>query len=254
MKKILTLFLIVGSISSCVNTKKTGLAWVYRNQTVYKVKDQFSSTKLETLTVDKGTKAKVEVKDNHLKVTFDQTPSSTSSESKTTLNNYPYYHFPLTSDRASRRFCYMEMSPVFQGVTIPFKIRPRLNSKTYYSIETGVSAGFAVGYKFKHINFKNQYFTNGEFMKTHSTSFTLAPSGYAGLSSITLSPETTRDNIDYSRTAIGLNTGLMFVGGVNKFNLGFGMGWDFALSSEGKHWHYQGRPYYGIIIGLEFIK
>lgn len=253
------LIIVLIMMSSCVNTKKLGTAWVYKNQNVYKNFDDTSihpsSDKLVTSKTKKGAKAIIEEKEDHIKINFLETPSLKSDTTKYDKAGRTYYYYPeLKNELSTSKLKYMEMSSVFQAISTPFKIRGKVNDSIPYQVSKSVNLGLAYGWKFTHKAYNNYYSTDGTFLKKRTNSVSFVPAFFVGPTTVDLKPSNTNGKIDNERTVLGLNTGFMFVVGVNKLNLGVSGGWDFGFGSDAKNWIYQGEPWVGFVIGIDFIK
>lgn len=261
MKKKLNWLIIILVLlaSSCVNTKKLKTVWIYRNQNVYKNYDDTTSfpsqDKLITTKTLKGTKVKIEEKDDHLKIEF-----LGESELKSVTTNYDkagrtYYYFPeLKNELSSSKLKYMEISPVFQAISTPFKVRPSINDSIPYQVSKSINLGMSYGWKFTHKSYNNFYYSDGTYLNKQTNSISFVPAIFFGPTTVDLKASNTDGKILNDRSVLGINTGFMFVVGVNRFNLGVSTGLDFGIGSDAKNWNYQSKPWIGFVIGIDFIK
>jgi hypothetical protein len=162
------------------------------------------------------------------------------------------------------KFIYKTSKSVFQAVSIPFKIRPKKES-TPYQVSTGVNIGFAYGIQNTRHTYKKTYHYTGNkandpsmkdlspiHQRTSSVSFTYAP--VLGLTTVSLTKENTNDTVAEDRTVLGANVGALALLGINQLNLGLAVGIDYGFGSKAKEWIYQGDPWLGIVVALDFIK
>jgi hypothetical protein len=270
MKKYL---IIIASItlllSSCVNTKKIGNYWVYKNQNLYRNYDTLvTQSHIKVFNIDKGLSAKIEDKDGELTISdFDK---YRLREIKDTMiqdadGSKKYYHYPsiLTQkDTLSFRksflkdnpsFRYLEISPIFQASTIPFKYRPKRDSLNG-NVSTSGNLGFVYGLKFSNHKFRNIYNSDGKRFNTFKTSISITPGFFVGPTTVDLTAKNTENKIKEDITVLGINSGFLLVFGVNKFNIGGAIGFDHALGNSGSNWIYNGRPWYGFVLSLDFIE
>jgi hypothetical protein len=243
-----------------VNTKKFGTAYIYKNQKVYKNFDDNSTnpptTKLVELELKIGTEAKIEEKDNHLKITF--VGDTVIFNSKTSNYNRPgktYLYFPTENSKLDTiSLKYLEIQSVFQGITIPFKIRPSLNDATPYQVSKAVNLGLAYGLQFTHKSYRNYYSKKGLFLNKRTNSISITPALFCGPTTVDLKASNTNNSVLVDKSVLGINSGVLLVVGVNKFNIGAAIGYDFGLGSESKDWIYQGKPWIGFVLAIDFIK
>lgn len=124
-------------------------------------------------------------------------------------------------------------------LTIPFKLRPEQDDKNF-TMTTDVTIGPYLGFT-KRISKRNPYY--------------LTLPATLGLSFININDNTT-SNVQ-SEPNIGVVPGYTWSTGLilqlNKFDVGFVLGQDFA-SDVGDDWIYQGKIWYSFAIGYSFAK
>lgn len=148
---------------------------------------------------------------------------------------------------------YSDHKPTFQTLTIPFKLRGE-TSGLASTVSTGVNVGLAYGYQWNYISVEPIYSNTDFKMKGYDkkkTSFTAAP--FLGLTTIALTPKNTEETIESDKTVMGISFGGTSVFSFNKLNLGLAIGLDYGFS-DSKNWVYQGKPWVGIVFGLDIIK
>jgi len=124
-------------------------------------------------------------------------------------------------------------------LTIPFKLRPEQGEKNF-TMTTDVTIGPYFGIT-KRISKRNPYY--------------LTLPATLGLSFININDNTT--SVVQSDPNIGIVPGYTWSTGIilqlNKFDIGFVLGQDFA-SDVGDDWIYQGKTWYSFAIGYSFSK
>lgn len=124
-------------------------------------------------------------------------------------------------------------------LTIPFKLRPEQGDKNF-TMTTDVTIGPYIGIT-KRISKRNPYY--------------LTLPATLGLSFVNINDNTT--SVVQSDPNIGIVPGYTWSTGLivqlNKFDIGFVLGQDFA-SDVGNDWIYQGKTWYSFAIGYNFSK
>ena len=151
------------------------------------------------------------------------------------------------------KFKYWKIETIEQAITIPFKIRPRLNERPY-ELTTGINAGFAYGLKWDWNNtrsiFKNSN-KNRIGYKNQTKSLVLSP--FIGLAANALNTANTNNELENSRNILGVNYGFTVVVGINRFDFGVAVGKDFGFGDVVDSWVYQNETWYGLVLGLELF-
>jgi hypothetical protein len=248
-------------LSSCVNTKRFQLVYIPKGQDVYKRQTSGSSTSVEKYKVTAGWQAQVKEESNFILVTNkvegdEKVDATINQDLGPTTTSYfaPLNNPPSSADgkHTFGRIVYYEMSPIFQAVSIPFKYLPKTGSRPY-EVSTGVNTGFSYGFKFTRNAFKRTY-DKTNFLGSIKRQYSITPGIFLGPTTVKLNAGNTENYLTGDRTVFGMNTGIMTVFGVNKFNVGIAMGWDDAWGGPGNRWVYDGKTWYGFIVALEFIK
>lgn len=278
MYKYIFIMLLLIGLASCVNTKKHSTHWIPKKQILYK--DSLGQERTPPLFLRekelvKGTIAQIEDKKGHLKITF----VSDSLSKRIEENGYKvdmrpikdYIYFPNHSQEEkkikqskSNRFIqngaalnYWGMQPVLQALTVPIKVRPALNDQILYNASSSVNVGFAVGYKFTHYAYQNHYQKIKEkliYINSRTRSYSITPGIFAGPTIVSLTGKNTEGIVKIDRSVLGLTTGGFGVFGIGNFNLGLAIGWDFSFGEEGSKWIYNRKPWYGVVVALDFFK
>lgn len=151
---------------------------------------------------------------------------------------------------------YFDSKPVLQTLSIPIKIRPKLNTPALKDsfpgqVSTGVNLGMAFGWKLS----LNYYKPKPNFMGLKITSVSLTPGVFYGLGATSLTKDNTRNPvIEFGRSALTHSLGGFAMFGFNNINIGYAIGWDFVTGPNKSAWLYQGKVWHGIAISLDLIK
>lgn len=151
------------------------------------------------------------------------------------------------------RFVYSENKPVFQTLTIPFKIRPA-QGVFPTSVSTGFNAGFALGYNWNRTSVRTiRNSKSGSMVGYRTNSISYVTSLFAGLTTVGLNSENTEMDVSVDQTVLGVSFGLVGVFKVNSLNIGPAIGVDFGTANSDK-WIYQGELWAGIVLGIDLFK
>lgn len=269
MKKILLsglVFLIF--MSSCVNTKKISNYWIYKNQNIYKNEDIKGVTHIKVYNIRDGIPAQIKEENGEIQISnFNEIELLLVIDTivPKAIGSKTSYHYPSIITKRdtlcfrkdfvkdNKPFRYLEISPITQASTIPFKYRPKQDTLNY-TVSTSGNLGFVYGLKFSNHKFRNIYNTNGKRFNAYTTNFSITPGVFCGPTTVDLTLMNTENKIKNNITVLGLNSGFLFVLGVNKFNIGGAVGFDYALGNDGNHWVYNGKPWYGFVLSLDFVK
>lgn len=146
----------------------------------------------------------------------------------------------------------------FSAVTISAKNRDRIsksardhrNTENLDDIEDTWETKFSPG-----IAFTNEFVkwtTYSKDMSSNSVSMSVGPVFSLGTQEI--SEKTTMGRSDISRKALSLTLGGVLGIDINKFDVGFYGGLEWATGKDSKDWVYQGVPHFGFLIGYELVK
>jgi hypothetical protein len=161
-----------------------------------------------------------------------------------------------TSENVPFRFKYLDTKPVLQALTIPLKIRPKLNSEALRDsfpsqAETSFNVGVAFGWKFT----TNVYNAKKNIFGQNTNRYSLSPGLFLGAGATDLKKVNTRNpKIAFERKAAMITTGGFIMVGINTINLGYAFGADFSTGIGNKQWLYQGKIWHGIIFAIDIIK
>ena len=192
---------------------------------------------------------------------LDKTKSLQNYDSLTVIDSKPLsIDYEVTNiDGGSSDFVtthplvYTDNKGVLQTFTVPFKFRPEVDDVPS-TVTAGFNAGIAYGKQWSTTTVKAIYEQENGTMQGYdkrTKSFTAAP--FAGLTSVSLSESNTGGDVENDRTVLGLSAGGTGVFTFNRFNLGLAVGWDWGLE-DSSEWDYQGKMWFGLVLGLDLIK
>lgn len=297
MKSFIIIVLGLFFLSSCVNTKKFGVVRIPKGQHVFvKEKIQYPANNGESLRdcykimevkLLKPAFGKKEInKSNDIQISdFITKPSLDTVEIKdscliilSATEKDASYFFPYRKEadfvevkdvstknvsliyKLGQQFKFRESRPIFQAVSIPFKIRPAIDSIDY-KVSTGVNLGFAFGFQTTWNKYRKIYVADNNGNKNEYKSvnyqqkkYSITPALILGVTPVELNKKNTENQITEDRTVFGANIGIMGVVGINQFNIGVASGVDFGFGEDAKDWIYQGQPWVGFVLALDFVK
>ena len=152
-------------------------------------------------------------------------------------------------DRTGLR--YSQLRPFLQISAIPIKFRGPVGNVTP-QVESSVNGALSFGVKYS----KNRYtgIKNGLGFTTNSKS--IAVGGLIGLNVVDVKSSTTQGKVadaNASKNAV-VSTGVEVVLGLNNINLGVVVGEDIITGPHRTSWNYFGKPWVGLVIGIDIIK
>ena len=250
------------TLSACVNTKKLDNVWLYKKQIIFeKAKDKNGQQILFRDSISKPCIVKLDKKDEFVNIEFlEGAYKRDTLFGKTVGEDYSKFFFPLADNIKvstkkyvrSEKLRYLEISSIFQALTLPIKVR-FAQKKQPYSADGSINLGFAFGWKFTHSIYKNYYQKKGMvFMKQQTKSFSITPGVFAGPTVLEIT--TLNSNATDDRKVLGLTYGAMVAFGVNRFNFGLASGIDYIVQNKSKNWIYNGKPWIGVTIAIDFIE
>lgn len=136
----------------------------------------------------------------------------------------------------------------FDALTIPFKYRSaqkNLPQQFTTSLNGAVYLGFRNDvYKLKY---KKQFFNYYEKTVSH---YAISFGGFTGLGSTAMNQWVTNYNINSEYEGVVWSKGAAVIMAVGKFTSGVSIGWDNLLDKNKKFWIYEGKPWIGLVFGL----
>lgn len=164
-------------------------------------------------------------------------------------------YFLESEDDSKTKFWFEERKVVLQAISIPLKIRSRVNANGSYAAipsntETGVNIGFLAGPRISWNRFRPTTNIFGQQTAKYSVTGGL----FLGTGAADLSTTLTRPVITTGRKAPMISFGFSIVLGFNSFNIGYSCGWDHAVGPDASSWVFQGKMWNGIVVALDLIK
>jgi hypothetical protein len=132
-------------------------------------------------------------------------------------------------------------------LTVPFKIRPSVKGFPE-QLNANFDAALYLGRRRDNYEISNVR-TKGE-SKLHLTGVGYGYGGFIGLGSVTMNPFVTNQAIDYEYDGFVLNGGFAGIYDAKKFNIGLAIGADFLVDKNRRNWIYQGKPWLGVLFGI----
>lgn len=155
---------------------------------------------------------------------------------------------PLAANRFPAKVYLRQLSLDVDFLTIPLKYRPQLpdfprqltsslNGALYLGYRTDV---YSVGYTLHPVGAAVRDVSHYGF------SF----GAFTGLGATFMNPWVTRDAIAIEYDGLVWGKGVASIVALNSFTAGVALGWDHLLDKNRKTWIYQGKPWVGLVFGL----
>lgn len=132
-------------------------------------------------------------------------------------------------------------------LTIPFKIRPSVKGFPQ-QLNPNFSAAVYLGRRRDSYRISSLNTRGSKKLKVSGVGYGYG--GFIGLGAVTMNPFVTEQQIDYEYDGLVINGGFAGIYDAKKFNLGFAIGADFLLDKNNKSWIYQGKPWLGLLFGI----
>ena len=260
--RLLNIVLLVVALSGCGEYK-----YLQSGSKAYKVKAYDTLTEYSN---KKRAKVKLEDKGHYLIIKNYPTKIALFDSSLQHINK-PLVSFPAEMERLEslffpsggysteevKRLVYDDGRVFISGLTFPVKIRPALDvdvnrykDSLTTQVETGISLGVAVGYKFS----RNWFNSNKNYAGQYTNRVSVAPGGFLSLGATDLKKINMGYQISADRKAVVLSYGGAIVLGFNSVNIGYAFGFDHLLNNVRKYWLYQGKLWHGVTFGIDVIK
>jgi len=282
--------MVVALLSACVNTKKTGLVLVKKNQQLYESGSTgnpidgtqhlyaFNVTLTKTEQAFLTTNADGSMSPNTIQFTNPDIDNSftTNDPNKppagAVLANKAFYfpqdqnpHNPQIIGPGSNSFTsvafrYTDIRPVWQALTIPIKYRPPLSGGRASDASASVTLGPSYGWKFTQYSYRRIYALKERNARTysklndHTTQWAVTPGIFLAPTVVALDSLHTRGKITTAKNVVGTTYGIFCVFGYNDVNLGLAVGVDNTYGSAPGSWWYNGKPWIGAVFSIDFFK
>ena len=132
-------------------------------------------------------------------------------------------------------------------LTIPFKIRPSAEGFPE-QLNANFSAALYLGRRRDIYRVKTGFHHSRRISKISGVG--LGYGGFVGLGGVTMNPFVTRGKIAYEYDGMVITSGLAAVYDAKKFNIGLALGTDFLVDKNRQDWLYQGKPWFGVLLGI----
>lgn len=132
-------------------------------------------------------------------------------------------------------------------LTIPFKIRPSVKGFPQ-QLNPNFSAAVYLGRRRDSYRIRSLTSRNSKKFKVSGVGYGYG--GFIGMGAVTMNPFVTEQQIDYEYDGFVINGGFAGIYDAKKFNLGFAVGADYLLDKNNRDWIYQGKPWFGLLFGI----
>ena len=274
--------LLLFTLQSCFNTRKTGTIIIRPQQTWYYTSTTIDNNGAHYLTDTKTNPDKmlatIAPDDDHPYKTLITplgtaqvvtTTTETANPTKVAPDNdfFPldrsadkitttHSGFTNTIIQQGRSFKYRESEPLIQAMAIPIKYRPKIKAASSSMASSDFTVAGSYGWKDSYKKITNTYTTNPKNNTvneaTATTTFAFTRGIFIGPTAVDLTTATTDNMIPDDRTVIGVTLGGFFVVQINSFNVGAAVGMDYTGVNQ--HWIYSGKPWIGLMVGIELFK
>lgn len=151
-------------------------------------------------------------------------------------------------DSLSVKPSFLQTSFDVDVLTIPFKYRFRTNGFPR-QFTTQLNGGVYFGYRSDvYVLHYNKDLLG--MSSRNTTHFGFSFGGFTGIGSTTMNPWVARDQITIEYEGVAWSKGFAAIAGLNNFTAGIALGWDHLLDQNKRHWIYQGKPWVGLVFGL----
>ena len=132
-------------------------------------------------------------------------------------------------------------------LTIPFKIRPSVMGFPQ-QLNPNFSAAVYLGHRRDSYRIRSLKSRGTKKFKVSGVGYGYG--GFIGLGAVTMNPFVTEQQIDYEYDGFVINCGFAGIYDAKKFNLGLAIGADYLMDKNQTNWIYQGRPWFGLLFGI----
>jgi hypothetical protein len=132
-------------------------------------------------------------------------------------------------------------------LTVPFKIRPSTGG---FPEQLNANFDAALYFGRRLDSYTIERHQKGHSVKSRITGVGYGYGGFVGIGSVTMNPFVTNQKIDYEYDGFVLNGGVAGIYDAKIFNLGIAVGADFLVDKNRRNWIYQGKPWIGVLFGI----
>ena len=132
-------------------------------------------------------------------------------------------------------------------LTIPFKIRPSVKGFPE-QLNPNFSAALYLGRRKDIYTLQQDKITNKPGIKLSGVGYGYG--AFIGIGSVTMNSDVTQQKIDYEYDGFVMNSGFAGIYDAKKFNIGLAVGADLLIDKNRHDWIYQGKPWFGILFGV----
>lgn len=133
-------------------------------------------------------------------------------------------------------------------LTIPFKYRPNVNGFPR-QFNANLSGGVYLGYRNDAYELSYQRDGLGRHNR-QTTHIGFSVGGFSGFGGTAVNPWVTNHAIAIEYDGVIWTKGVAGIIGLDQFTLGLSAGWDHLLDENRRFWIYQGKPWVGLVFGL----
>jgi hypothetical protein len=136
----------------------------------------------------------------------------------------------------------------FDIFTLPFKLRAGREGVPA-QLNTTFNAALYLGRRLDRYHFRRTVLPTGQPAPQIRTAG-FGYGGFVGLGSTIVTADLTRQHAITDYEGAVLHAGVAAIYDIRALNVGAALGFDYLLGADGPHWLYQGRPWLGVLFGL----
>lgn len=136
----------------------------------------------------------------------------------------------------------------FDIFTLPFKLRESREGVPT-QLNTTFNAALYLGRRLDRYHFRRTVLPTGQPAPQIRTAG-FGYGGFVGLGSTTVTADLTHQHAITDYEGAVLHGGVAAIYDIRALNVGAALGFDYLLGADGPHWLYQGRPWLGVLFGL----
>jgi hypothetical protein len=136
----------------------------------------------------------------------------------------------------------------FDIFTLPFKLR-EAREGVPTQLNTTFNAALYLGRRLDRYHFRRTTLPTGRSAAQIQTAG-FGYGGFVGLGSTIVTADLTHQHAITDYEGAVLHGGVAAIYDIRALNVGAALGFDYLLGDDGAHWLYQGRPWLGVLFGL----